>query len=183
MTCFRAHMPLGALAGRVLRYFGLLREVGLPVALGLPPAVARERERVAGFELADVAVGRQRRGHAHEGEVVVYGLAVYLAADRRVQEQRRELGAEDERVAHTRVEQGLFADAVAREEQLLPALVPDGEGEHAAQVLRTIRPVLLVGVDYRLRVAVGAELVAEVFESLLEFAVVVDFAVEDYPTR
>ncbi len=109
------------------------------------------------------------------------GAAVYLAPDRGVEEQRRELRAEDERAGRLRVEQGLLADPVARQEQLLLALVPDGEGEHAAQVLRRVRAPLLVGVDDGLGVAVGAEAVAEVFEPFFKLAEVVDLAVEDDP--
>src|SRR5205085_3045763 len=123
-----------SLARLLLRDFYFLREVGLPVALDLYLAVGLQGERVAGLQLAYVAVGRLRRGHAHEGEVVVYGLAVDFAPDRRVHEERRELRAEQKRSADLRVEQRLFADAVAREEELLSARVPDGEGEHAAQV-------------------------------------------------
>ena len=78
---------------------------------------------------------------------MVDGRPVDLAAHAGVEEQRAELRAEDEIATGVRIEERLLPDTIAREEELFPARVPDGECEHAPQVLRTVGAVLLVRVD------------------------------------
>ena len=50
----------------------------------------------------------------------------------------------------------LDAQPVAGDKELLAARVPDGEGEHAAEVLHAVVAVFLVEVDDGFGVAVGA---------------------------
>src|SRR6185369_10439411 len=80
-----------------------------------------------------------------------------------------------------RIQQRLLADAIAREKQLLRALVPDREGKHATQVVRTISAKLIVRVHNRFGVAVGVESVAQLLEFFAQLEIVVDLAVEDDP--
>ena len=111
------------------------------------------------------------------------GFVIDVAAELRMLEQRHELGTKNEIAAGLRVQQRLLADAIAREEQRLVALVPNGESEHAAQVFGAIDAILVVSVHDGLSVAVGIEPVTTAFEFLAQLAIVVDFAVENDPPR
>ena len=75
-------------------------------------------------------------------------------------------------------EQGLFAESVARHEQALVARVPDGEGEHAAQVIDDILSPVLVCTQQDFRIGVARETVAQLGELPAQVAEVVDLAVE-----
>ena len=102
-------------------------------------------------------------------------------ADVRMQKQGAEFRTEDQLTINLRVKQWLLADPIAREKQFLRALVPNRKRKHAAQVIRTIGAILIVGVNDRFGVAVGVERVAEFLQFLAQFAVVVDLAVENDP--
>src|SRR5437762_3196671 len=108
-------------------------------------------------------------------------LRLDVAADIVVNQQRAEFGPKDELAIHLRVQQRLFADAIAGVEQLLRALVPDRKHEHATQMFWTITTVAVPRVHYRFCIAVGVENVAELFQFLAQLAIVVDLAVEDDP--
>ncbi len=73
----------------------------------------------------------------------------------------------------------LFAEAVPGEEEFALSAIPEGEGEHAVEALEAVRAPLLVGAKDGLRIARGAEDVAEVPQLLPELDVVVDLAIED----
>src|SRR5690606_4961552 len=73
----------------------------------------------------------------------------------------------------------LDAGAVPREEQPFTGRVPDGKGEHAAQVPDDVIPILLVAVDDGLGVAARGEAVALRFQVRAKLMVVVDLAIED----
>src|SRR5262249_18460479 len=116
----------------------------LPVTLHQSLRVAPVRGQPQGE-----AVGRRQLEHAAEDgsrgrdipvrQVVVQGEWVHLAGDRRVFEQRLQLGGEDELPVRSSVEQRLLADAITGQEQRLPRFIPYGEGEHAAEVTDTVR--------------------------------------------
>ena len=71
----------------------------------------------------------------------------------------------------------LDAQAVACDEEFAPALVPDGEGEHPAQVFDARRAILFVEMNNRFGVAMRAIDVTACFEFRAVIRVVVDFAV------
>ena len=95
----------------------------------------------------------------------------------RVLEQRVHLRRPREDAVAQVVQQRLLADPVAREQQLLAALVPQREREHAVQVAHAVGAVLLVEVHDHLGVALRGELVAAAAQLLPQLAVVVDLAV------
>ena len=176
--------------GRVLealpqleRQLGLVPAVGLVGELTLPEAADPQRTLLvhgarAGRQLLDAGEHRQRRGHVAGAEVQIERLVVQLARDGGVAEQRLDLGSEEEPIAAEVVVDRLLAEPVAREEQALPARVPDGEGEHPAQALGERVAPLLVTVDQDFGVAAGAEDVAPGDQLLAQPEVVVDLAVE-----
>ena len=132
---------------------------------------------MAGHELADA--GEERLLAGAVAEVEVFGEQRFFEArrDGGVRQQRLDFGGEGEQVAVPIVVEGLFAEAVAGAEQRAGVLVPDGEGEHAAEARDAIRPVLLVGVQDGFGVAAGAVSMAGLFEGGTEIGVIEDLAV------
>ena len=61
--------------------------------------------------------------------------------------------------------------------------VPDGKGEHAAQVVDTVASIFFVEVDNGLGVAVGAVAMALGCQAFSQSRMVVDFSVENDPDR
>ena len=98
-------------------------------------------------------------------------------------QQRFEFAGEGDAAGGDSINERLLSHAVSREEQLPMTVVPDREGEHAAQMLDAVVTPLLVGVNDALGVARRAEAMAECFELRLQFAVVVDLAIECDPHR
>ncbi len=86
---------------------------------------------------------------------------------------------EADTLARETVIQRLDAESVARQEQLLPAAVPDREGEHAVQAGRTVLAPLGIRPENDLGIAVGNEMMTERLQLLAQFRVVVDGAIED----
>ena len=80
-----------------------------------------------------------------------------------MEQESTELGTEDKLAVHIRIEQRLFADAIAREKQFLSSFVPNRKRKHSAQVFRTVNAELIVGMNDGFGVAVGVESVAEFF--------------------
>ena len=85
--------------------------------------------------------------------------------------------------AELRVQQRFLSHAIARQEKRFRAFIPNRKSKHPPQVLWTISSPLVVGVNDSFSVTVGIELVAELFELLAQFAIVVDLAVENNPRR
>src|SRR5215470_5260384 len=73
----------------------------------------------------------------------------------------------------------LLARAVPRQHEAAPLLVPDHEGEHAAQPCHAIEAPFLVRVHDGLGVRAGGEYVPAPGQLTLELLEVVDLAVED----
>jgi hypothetical protein len=161
---------------------GTLPDGQVPVALHLVLAGAPGQD-VAGRELGRGLVDGARGRDVLQGEEQVHRVRVHLAAQRGVQrEQRAQFRAEDQPAARTlRVAERLLADAVARQQEPLLLLVPDGEGEHAAQRLDAALPHVLVEGEDGLGVGLRLELEASALQVLAQLPVVVDLAVEDDP--
>src|SRR5438045_8798210 len=90
-----------------------------------------------------------------------------------------QLRGEDESAAIPLVVQRLDAQMVARDEQALRRAVPQGEGEHALEMLEHAHAVFAIGVEQRFRVAGGTESMAALGELLAQGEEVVDLPVED----
>src|SRR5262245_59264569 len=96
-------------------------------------------------------------------------------------EERLGLRREQEEMAPVPVVERLLAQPIAREEQLAPRGVPDGEGEHASQSLDTGLAPRDVRLQDHFGVAPRAEDAPLRLERRAELAKVVDLAVEDDP--
>ena len=103
---------------------------------------------------------------------------VHFARATGVLQQRLDLGREQELLADARVEQRLLAQSVAGYEQFAAAAVPDGEGEHADQVVEAALAVFLVGVHDGLGVRARGESMPQPFQFVAQLDVAIDFAVE-----
>src|SRR5437762_4132367 len=92
-----------------------------------------------------------------------------------------QLRCEEQRAVALVVVERLDAQPIAREQDLPPPRVPDGEGEHAAQPIDAARAEVFVEMNDRLGVAGGLEDVAAPLQVAPQLLVVVDLAVEDDP--
>ena len=91
-------------------------------------------------------------------------LLVELGGDRGVGKQRLDLGAEQEAARRPCVVKRLDPEPIACEKELPPARVPDRDREHALEALDAAWSLLLVEVDDRLGVALGAVAVTSCLE-------------------
>lgn len=71
------------------------------------------------------------------------------------------------------------AEAVSGYEEFLVVCVPDGESEHAVEVVDAFLSVFEIGVEEGFGIGLGVELVSFLGERVADGLVVVDFAVED----
>src|SRR5712691_5413766 len=95
----------------------LLRAVWFPVALDADVAVPlSETQAMSRFQFLDCPISGEWRGHAHKREIIVNSLAVNVATDIRMKQQRAKLRTEYELAIDLRVKERLLTDAVARQE-------------------------------------------------------------------
>src|SRR3989442_1017612 len=100
---------------------------------------------MAGRQLVHFVEDRQWVGHVAECEIRIERFDTDLAAELRMLPQRFQLRTEDQRAAwRDRVIERLLAHAIARDEKLAGAGVPDGKAEHAAQMVDTTGAVLFI---------------------------------------
>ena len=118
-------------------------ELDVPVAL-LADGAAGHRERVPGRQLANALEQGLAIEAELEGQVVAQ--AVEVGFDRR-QEREQRLGfrGEQEGAVHDRVVERLHPEPIPSAEQRALVRVPQGKGEHAAQVGERVGAPLLVG--------------------------------------
>src|SRR6266508_2649874 len=109
------------------------------------------------------------------------GFPVERTRDVREPEDRLQFRGKEQLAVVLGVVERLDPEAVAREQKLTAAYVPDGEAEHAAKPLDAARAEVFVEMDDGFGVAVRAEDVTVALEVAAQFAVVVDLAVEDDP--
>ena len=81
-----------------------------------------------------------------------------------------------------RVIQRLDSEAIAREKHLrrIAAAIPDGEGEHAVETTHALRAPLFVGMHDDFGVGTRTESVTQACQGFVQFAKIVNLAVEDY---
>ena len=148
---------------------------------GLLQAAVLDGERAAGLDPREPGVHRLGFGDVLEDEVVLQRAGVHPCRAGELA-QALGLGAERHAVRRRGGVERLDAEPVAGAEGPLPSGVPDDEGEHAAQPLHPVGPVVVVAGDDGLAVALGVEDGAVGGGQLgAQLEVVVDLAVEDHP--
>src|SRR5437667_8574602 len=138
---------------------------------------------MTGLQLSNRAISRERSRNADERQIIMNRFVIDFATDSRMLQQGIELGSENQLSVELRVEERLLSHAIASQEKRFRAFIPNRKRKHPAQVLWTIGSPLVVGVNDSFSIAVGIELVAELFELLAQLAIVVDLAVENNPCR
>ena len=97
--------------------------------------------------------------------------------------KRLEFAREEESIPVVAVDEGLLADAVAREKEPPLARIPDREGEHPVESSQRVDPILFVRLKENLDVGLRAEDASALLEFATKFDVVVYLAVEGQPHR
>ena len=97
-------------------------------------------------------------------------------------QQRLDLRPEYQPLVVQCVVQRLDAKGVARQQDRLRFEIENGKGEHAVQGVDHLRAAFLVQVQQHFRVGARAELVT-LAQIGVQFAKIVDLAIEDHPTR
>ncbi len=136
-------MLLQSIEKLVLRMLELVLERQLPVAPKTDRAIL-ENQRVCRRQLAN----RAKHGPGHrdktQRQVVMQRLEIELA-ERTVRRQNGfDLGGKEEFAVLESIEEGLLAQSIPSQEQLVGGAVPDGEGKHPQEPLHAPLTHLLV---------------------------------------
>ena len=115
-----------------------------------------------------------------EVQVVIEGDGIKGFANVTASHQCGQAGGKAQAFAGTRQVQRFDPEAVAGDEQLLAVTFPDGEGEHAIELGQQVCAPGVVALEQHFGVATGEEAIAEGFQLLAQFRVVVDGAVEHH---
>ncbi len=134
---------------------------------------------MAGHQFANAAEESTLLADVAEGEVLGEQRSFELGRNGGMLEEGFHFAGEGESAAVPEVVEGLFAEAIAGAEEFAGVLIPDGEGEHAAEALDAIGAVLFVGVENGFGVGAVGVAVSGLFESGAQAGVIEDFAVED----
>ncbi len=164
--------------GPLLQVLRLVDLVGDLVETLAGKLAVLERDVVARQQLVHALEHGLRIVEVLEAQILRQLLAVELLLEARVRQERLDLAAVNEARTVVLVVHRLDAEDVAGAYELLLLLVPDGDGEHAAQALEHLAAPLLVAMHDGLGVAVGLEGVAGRLKLLAQLWEVVDLAVE-----
>ena len=149
----------------------------IPPPLLLDQAAGPDAEVVSGRQLAHAdeggPVGQDRPGRERLYETE----RIELSTGGRVTEERLRLRREAQVPVELGEEQWPYAEAVASEEELLLAPIPNREREVAVQMVEAVHTPLVVRVRDDLGVRGGLEAMSELTKLPLELDVVVDLAV------
>jgi hypothetical protein len=128
----------------------------------------------------DLAKRAGRIGNVRELKVLANGLRVEIEREARLA-QRLQLTREEDSIGQDRVVQGLLAKAIARQQKLAFAGVPEGVGEHATQAGSARGAVFLIEMHQHFGIRPGSKPVPARLQRRTKLKVVVDLAVEDHP--
>ena len=98
-----------------------------------------------------------------------------------IREDRLDLGREHDTVSVRVPVERLLPEPISREHQLALIAIPDGDREHAAQVVNEVHALVFVEVDEHLGIRLGAKTVSSRQQAVTQLPIVVDFAVERDP--
>ena len=162
----------------------LNREIWLEVAGLLNFATRRNDGSATRLQTNNVGVQRLRLRHVLQIDVVLQCALIQLlridAHLRRGLEQGLLLRTENRAALGGGVVERLNAERIARQEKLALDAVPNGNAEHAAQVLYDVRSPVVEPNDDRFTIAGGIKGIAFLLQLLAKFDEIVDFAVEGH---
>src|SRR5262249_55511572 len=136
-------------------------------------------EARAGDQRRDAGEGAAGRGDVSGAQETGDRDGIGLAIHQPARQDRLRLRGKEQSGGRAGIVQGLLAHPVAGEHQPLRARVPQGEPEHALELVDEIEPALLVEMRDHLGVAARPEAMARALETLAQRAVVVDLPVAD----
>src|ERR1700747_384009 len=134
-------------------------------------------------EFKDVLERCTRRKREPEGKDLIKRNRICLSAHTRHLQQRLDLGRERKAGSPSRVEQWPDAHAVAREDDLTPAAIPNRECEIPVEPRHAIRSQLLVKMHYDLGITFRPQFVASRPKFITQFDIVEDLTIEGNPNR
>ena len=146
-------------------------------------AAVLDVQRVGGRQLEHAGERRGWRKQVPERQIALQAAQVEIPLPRRTRGKRRQLAGKVQDAVEHRVVQGLFAQSIARDEQLATTLIEDREGEHSLEPIDARRAILLPRMNDRLGIRRRAEAMPRGFELGPERSMVVDLAVEHDPAR
>ena len=127
------------------------------------PAPVLPQQAGCGRQLVDAPEERVGRRQVAQTGVDLHPTQIGAPLDP-AGEQALDLGGEQERAVMLRVVEGFLPQAVPRQHQPSPALIPEREGPHAVQMLLAVRAPLFIGAQNHLGVRLGGEDVTERLE-------------------
>ena len=113
-----------------------------------------------------------------EAQVLWECLAIDFGRELRVCVKRFDFGTIDEPIAVLRVVERLDTEDIACAYELTSHIIPDCNGEHAAQALEHAHSPFFVAVHDGLGIAFGGEFIARLAQLFAQFLEVIDFPVE-----
>ena len=122
-----------------------------------------------------------RRGRGQECKEMIEGLVVHGPRQPGVGQQALYLRGKKKRVRRECIIERLHTQSVARQKQASLALVPDGEGEHAAHALHAFHAILLIKMDDHFGIRVRPETVSARLQLGAEFGKIVGLAIVGNP--
>ena len=134
---------------------------------------------MGGSKFVDAAEHRPGRAGIREGKQIVDRIAIDLSLDQTRSQKRLDLGSENQKIGCLSPEQRFDPQPVAGEEQRAFARIPQRQGKHAVQLVHEISPALLIEMGNQRGVTASADVVRAVEQTLSQYGVVVEFAVED----
>ena len=150
--------------------------VEVPVLVDLNVLV-RGEEEVTGRDLKDTVVESAHLRAAGLGGV---GKGVCIPAGRDAGgKERFYFGGEVEGFVMEGVEEGLDAEAVASGEEGAVSLIPEDEGELAAQAMKTLGTEILIEVQGDFTIGASAQVMPGLFQFALDGFVAVELAIDD----
>ncbi len=116
---------------------------------------------------------------------MVESLLVHRSLLIRIKEKSFDFRGKDDTAVMNAVTQWLDANAIADKPELAIACVPQGNGKHPPESVDAVDPPLLEGMqyDFRIRMVCLPAMIADIFQFGADVGVVVDLAIENYPTR
>ena len=131
-------------------------------------------------KFAHIAINRVGAGDVVQRQKVADRRFIQLPRHLRVAAQGVEFAGENQRIAGHEVEQRLFPHSVPGQQHPAGPGIVDGESEHSVEHADAFTAQLFIQMNDYLGVGVGFEFVSALLQLLPEFAVVVDFTVQNH---
>jgi len=122
-------------------------------------------------------------GGVTEGKILRQNAWIKFRTHAGIGEKRLDLAAENKCVILQAIVKRFNPETITGSEEFVPGMIPNDEGEHAAQMLHAFRPILFVKMNDTFGVTIGSEGMAAREQLWAEFSVVVNFPVEYDPER